>query len=208
VPVAYPILLDVSTLPIVIVGGGGVALRKAFKLLEAGATRITAVAPKFVDSFPASVHKIAAEFKPEHLVGARMVFAATDSQWVNDLVTREARKIGALVNRADAENGDFTVPAVLRQSSITAAVWSDSPALSAFVRDHIGENWNPHWTALAIAMQTFRPRILASNLTLAHRSALLRELASEAALKILAAEGTSGLERWFEIKMREMMTEK
>ena len=52
---AYPLLLDVTDRPVVIIGGGGVASRKAEGLLEAGATRIRMVAPSFSMKSGASV---------------------------------------------------------------------------------------------------------------------------------------------------------
>src|SRR5580698_5560697 len=99
----YPILLDLSHRPVVIVGGGAVASRKAAGVLAAGARDVRAVAPKFVRDFPGELKKINEDFAPGHLDGAGLVFAATDSQGVNDTVVAEAQKRNILVGRADAD---------------------------------------------------------------------------------------------------------
>jgi siroheme synthase-like protein len=198
VPPAYPILLDVSDKRIVIIGGGAVALRKAVKLLEAGAGDVTVVSPNFIEGFPATVKKITQAFGVEHLAGAAMVFAATDSAAVNAQVVEESRRRNALVSRADEEGGDFTTPAVLRQGPVTVAVSAESPALSAAIRDGIAAKWDPRWTEMAHAMRLLRPMILQAGLAPAPRRELLRELAGNIALDKLAAEGIDGLRKWIE----------
>jgi len=196
VPLAYPILLDVSQKRIIIVGGGGVAVRKATKLIEAGATDITVVSPAFAEGFPGSVRRLAEIFRPEHLASAAIVFAATDSPAVNESVVVEARRLNVLVSRADEEGGDFTVPAVLRNGPVTIAVSAESPALAATIRDKIGEQWDSRWTAMADAMRILRPMVLNSGLEPQRRRELLRELATDTAMDKLAADGIAGLRDW------------
>src|SRR3954467_4702123 len=74
---AYPLMLDVTDRPVVIVGGGAVAVRKARGLLNAGATRVTIVASEFHADLPSGVHRMAERYEPRHLEGAELVFAAT-----------------------------------------------------------------------------------------------------------------------------------
>ena len=192
---SYPILLDVSDKRIVIVGGGSVALRKAAKLIEAGAADITVVSPAFTEGFPASVRRVVESYRPEHLAGARLVFAATDSAQVNQSIVAEAQRLGIWVSQAD-DGGDFAVPAVLREGAVAVAVSADSPALAAVIRDKIGQKWDPRWTAMADAMRTLRPMVLNSGLPPERRKELLRELASDAAMDRLAAEGIDALHEW------------
>jgi precorrin-2 dehydrogenase/sirohydrochlorin ferrochelatase len=197
----YPILLDVSGKRIVIIGGGAVALRKAIKLIEAGAADITVVSPSFTDGFPDLVRCIKEAFRPQHLAGAEIVFAATDSPQVNELVIAEARRLKALACRSDEEGGDFTVPAVLRKGAVTVAVSAESPALAAAVRDKIAAGWDRRWTNMAEAMRILRPMVLESGLPPERRRELLRELASDAAMDKLATEGIEGLRKWIETKL-------
>src|SRR3954465_10166336 len=118
---AYPLMLDVAQRPIVIVGGGSVAARKAKGLIEAGAARIKIVAPKFCDAIPHGVERVNASYLTDHLTGAGLVFAATDNPDVNAAVVRDAHHLGLLVSRADSTDddaGDFATPAVLREGDL------------------------------------------------------------------------------------------
>ena len=132
-------MLDVTDRPIVIVGGGGVAVRKVAGLLAAGATRIRVVAPTFAEDLSAVVERIKATFEPRHLDGAGLVFAATSDPAVNAAVVTECRRRGVLVNRADGHDhppGDFATPAVKREGAVTLTVaTSGFPALAARIRD-------------------------------------------------------------------------
>jgi precorrin-2 dehydrogenase / sirohydrochlorin ferrochelatase len=192
----YPVLLDLTGRRIVIVGGGAVGLRKATKLIEAGANDVTVVSPTFVEGFPPSVRKVTEAYQPAHLSGAVLVFAATDSAQINAKIVKEARQRNAWANRADEEGGDFTTPAVLRDGPVTIGVWADSPALSAAIRDGLRDRWDARWTAMAEAMQTLRPIILRSGLPPKQRREMLKELATQAAMEQLAAGGVEGLRDW------------
>src|SRR5213080_168589 len=109
-PHNYPLLLEVSDREIVIVGGGDVALRKAMGLIDAGAKCVRVISPDVHERMPTQVQRIAETYRPEHLLGAGLVFAATDDPKVNDAIARDARELGILVCRADADDenaGDF-----------------------------------------------------------------------------------------------------
>jgi precorrin-2 dehydrogenase / sirohydrochlorin ferrochelatase len=184
----YPIILDVTKLPIVIVGGGQVALRKAVSLLDSGATAIVAVAPCFHPDFPAGVRQTREAYRSEHLADVRVVFAATDDAGTNDQVVRDAHVRGLLVNRVDHEGsaeGDFTVPAVHRDGSLLIAVATGhSPALSAELRNRLAKAVDPGWARLAEYSEAIRPRILAmSSLGPDGRREIFRLLASEEAMR-------------------------
>ena len=97
---------------VVIIGGGGVASRKAEGLLDAGATRIRMVATSFSMDCP-KIDFVNASYDPAHLEGAGLVFAATDSSRSNTQCSATPRP-GILACRADSaddEPGDFVTPA-------------------------------------------------------------------------------------------------
>ena len=184
----YPIILDLTSLPIVIVGGGQVALRKAVSLLDSGATAVRAVAPSFHPDFPAAVPQTRDLYRSEHLTEARLVFAATAEAAINDQVVRDAHARGVLVNRVDHEGsaeGDFTVPAVHRDGSLIIAVATGhSPALSAELRNRLTQTLDPGWARLAGFSEGIRPRILAiPSLGQTNRREIFRLLASEEAMQ-------------------------
>lgn len=193
-------MLDVTDRLAVIIGGGGVALRKARGLIEAGATRIRMVSPTFRDEVPALVERVAERYEARHLEGAGLVFAATDSAETNDAIVREARLRGLLVNRADADDeepGDFTTPAVLRNGAVAVTVsTAGAPALAAMIRDELAIRFDPRWNEMAEAMRTIRPAILAARMPADLRRNALRDLATADALAALSAGGSESLWRW------------
>jgi siroheme synthase-like protein len=198
---AYPILLDLNDRLVVIVGGGAVAVRKAIGVLEAGAGQVRCVAPTFHADMPQAVQRVPEAYRPEHLDRAGLVFAATDMAAVNDAVVRDARARGIWVNRADADDaepGDFTVPARMRQGRVTVTVSAGAaPALAAAIRDGLAARWDPRWTGMAEAMQTLRPMVLyAKGLSPDRRGDILRDLVTEEAMEALSKGGVAGLTGW------------
>ncbi len=198
---AYPMMLDVTDRPVLIVGGGAVGARKARGLLRAGARHVRVVSPAFDPSMPDGVERIEAVYDPRHLEGSELVFAATDRADINESVVTDARRRGALVCRADADEqspGDFVTPAMSEQGPIIVTVsTAGNPALAARVRDELAARFDPSWTALAAAMGILRPRILhASGREPQRRPAIFRDLASDAAARAAVDGGADALWTW------------
>jgi precorrin-2 dehydrogenase len=198
---AYPIMLDVTDRPVVIVGGGTVAVRKATGLLDAGAMRVVCVSPSFDSAMPEAVERVEEPYETRHLEGAGLVFAATDLAAVNDAVVRDARARGTLVSRADVDEdllGDFTVPAVWRHGTFALALSAGgNPALAVFVRDCLVQAWRPAWDSLAHVTNLLRPRLVATaSIDGATRRAILRDLSSTDALEVLQQQQLDGLMKW------------
>jgi uroporphyrin-III C-methyltransferase/precorrin-2 dehydrogenase/sirohydrochlorin ferrochelatase len=139
-----PIFLRVEARPVVVVGGGEVALRKAQWLLKAGA-QVTVVAPQLHAELAqyavnADLRHRAAAFAPEVLEGAVAVVAATDERAVNAAVSAAARARGIPVNVVDdAELSTFIFPAIIDRSPLIVAVSSAgaAPVLARGVRAQI-----------------------------------------------------------------------
>jgi siroheme synthase-like protein len=192
-------LLDVTDRPIVIVGGGHVAARKALALIAAGAVRIRCISPEFVDDFPAAVERIGEEYSDRRLEGAGLVFAATNRPEVNGAVVRDARRRGIIVNRADGDEsdpGDFSTPAKFQDGPVIVAVSAGSAALAAAVRDRIARTLDRRFAEMAGAMQSLRPEIKASKLSPARRADVFRALAGDEAMAALSSGGIESLRAW------------
>lgn len=140
----FPLFLRLTGLPVVVVGGGEVAARKVDLLLRAGA-KVTVVAPELIGSLAAlgtagTITHIASEFQAEHLDGARIVIAATDSQPVNAWVAHQAEARRIPVNVVDdRELSSFIVPAIVDRSPVIVAVGSsgDAPVLTRRLREKL-----------------------------------------------------------------------
>jgi siroheme synthase-like protein len=193
-------LLDVTNRPIVIVGGGMVAARKAEALLAAGATKITVISKAFIDGMPAAVTRVTGDYRSFHLKGAGLVFAATSSHDVNAAVVRDAQKKGILVCRVDQgeDAGDFTSMATYRDASVVLAVSATgSPAVAARVRDQVGAALDRDLVLLADANAQLRPLVLGfKGLSDTQRRDILRRLASDEAIAQLKAGGMQRLTDW------------
>ncbi len=139
----YPIVLDLAGVPVLVVGGGRVALRKIEGLVAAHAD-VTVVAPAVGEAIHAlPVHVATRPWAPSDLDAARLVVTATYDPAVNAAVSAEARLRGIWVNSADdPANCTFTLPAVARDGAVTVAVSTGgaSPALASHLRTEI-ERW-------------------------------------------------------------------
>jgi precorrin-2 dehydrogenase/sirohydrochlorin ferrochelatase len=136
----YPIMLELTGVPVLVVGGGKVALRKVEGLVRAGAD-ITIVAPVVVEELQAlPVRVVARRYEIGDLDAVRLVLTATDDPAVNGAVAADATSRGVWVNSADdPANCTFTLPAVAREGAVTVAVSTGgaSPALASHLRGEI-----------------------------------------------------------------------
>ena len=92
--VYYPIFIDLSAKPVIVIGAGKVGMRKIGALVEAGA-RVTVVSPEALgDLSGAAVDWKRRQYLRGDLQGAFLAYAATGNRSVNAAVTEEARELG------------------------------------------------------------------------------------------------------------------
>ena len=135
----------------VVVGGGGVASRKARGLLERGA-EVVVISPQVSAELATDAVEIHRRpYEPGDLEGAFLAFAATDSREANAAVVREANEGGIPVNVADRPaDGDFALPSTLRRGGLQVAVSTGgaSPTLARRVRDALEPRFVPEWSGI------------------------------------------------------------
>jgi siroheme synthase-like protein len=136
----YPVVLRVAGRPVLVVGGGPVALRKVQGLVGAGAA-VTVVSPDFVGAFDdLEVRCIARPYRCSDLEGMRLVIAATNDPAVQQQVFDDCERAGIWVNSADdPDRCSFILPALTRRGPIIVAVSTQgrSPALAQQLRDRV-----------------------------------------------------------------------
>ena len=208
----YPLILDIASRPVVIVGGGKVAVRKAKGLLAAGAMCVTVVSPEVDSDMPAGLRLIPETFRAEHVEGASLVFAATNLPKVNEEIVLECRRRNILLNRADAEDdaaSDFSTPALLREGEVMVTVSTGgNAALAARIRDDISASLDRRWIALAAALQKVRPLVRGrKDLPQCRRAEVLREVSGDLGRDIVASDGEAGLVRWIEKRLAATETQ-
>jgi len=160
----YPVSLEVRDRRCLVVGGGGVALRKVQGLVEAGA-RVTVIAPEVVGpmSTMADRGEIVLDqrcYYGDAASGWSLVFAATDDRGVNERVFRDAEEAGVWANVADdPEICSFHLPARVRRGALQIALGSAGEAPFAVARlrrlfeRRLGEEWG-EWLAAAARYRT------------------------------------------------------
>ncbi|MCL5966746.1 MAG: uroporphyrinogen-III C-methyltransferase [Deltaproteobacteria bacterium] len=142
-----PVFFDVAGAPVLVVGAGVVAERKIRSLLSRGAA-VTAVAIEFSSAVRklaqcGSIRAIRDSFRPAHLDGMALAFAATSDRAVNRSVSREAKRRGVPVNAADSpDDCSFILPAVVAGDEFTLAVSTAgrNPGAARAVREYLEEN--------------------------------------------------------------------
>ncbi len=142
-PPFYPVSLDVSGRPCLVVGGGRVAARKARALLECGA-EVTVIAPTSAADMDALVPALHALLKRNYAKGDaaafRLVVTATGIPDVDGAVYADAEAAGVWANSADdMANCSFILPAVHRDGAVTISVSTGglSPALASWLRTRL-----------------------------------------------------------------------
>ncbi len=140
----YPVNLKIENRPCLVIGGGGVALRKVRSLLAAEA-RVRLVSPAILPELREVVNNNGVEwfargYVEGDLKGMYLAFAATNDRGVQELIRREADKCGVLLNSADDPRGShFHVPAHFRRGRmlITVSTEGGSPGLSKKIREQL-----------------------------------------------------------------------
>jgi precorrin-2 dehydrogenase/sirohydrochlorin ferrochelatase len=145
VPTRYPLLVDLSGRPCLVVGGGAVAARKVAGLAAAGA-EVTVRAPELVPALAEEVaagrvrweqarHEPGADLGPERWW---FVVAATDDAEVNDAVVAAASVAGTWANHAGApDGGPASLPASAHDGPVTVSVSTSGrhPGAARWLRD-------------------------------------------------------------------------
>lgn len=151
-----PLFLKVADSPVILVGGGPVATRKARLLLRAGAC-LTVVAPQLDPELQRALDENGGawrqcEYHASVLQGARLVVAATADRSVNERVYRDALELGVPVNVVDAPDLCTAIfPSIVDRSPLLVAVSSsgESPVLSRILRRKIEAMVPAAWGRLA-----------------------------------------------------------
>ena len=140
----YPVFLDIAGKPVVVVGGGEVALQKVTGLLDAGAL-VTVISPELHPDLSTLVDQgrvshIARQYAPGDLEGHFLAFVGTDDSSVNAVVSKEGRERGICVNAVDdIPNCDFIMPGIAQRGDLILAVSTSasSPAMARKMREEL-----------------------------------------------------------------------
>ena len=122
----FPVFIPLKGQPVLLIGGGKVALRRAETLARFGA-ELTVVAPEILPAFTPLARCLLRPFRPEDVrEGYRLVIAASSDREANRTAGERARALGIPVSVADAkEESTFFFPAVIEGGGIVAGLISE-----------------------------------------------------------------------------------
>lgn len=201
ITIDYPVLLRLTGKPVVVVGGGVVALRKVQGLLECGA-QVKLIAPEVQPALAKLAEKkqlcwVQRTYRKGDLRGALLVIGATDQAAVNQRIFNEAIDNNVLVNIVDQpELCTFTLPARVTRGPVTVAISTGgaSPMLARHLREMLEEVVGPEYGQLAQLMGKLREEVKAQFPTEAARRQAWQRLLESDVLELLKVGQTKAAE--------------
>ena len=162
----FPLFLDLSGKPVLLVGGGEVAARKFALLGDAGAV-VTVVAPQLGGELAEALARgalahVAREFGVADVGGQWLVVAATDDRAVNAAVAAAANAARIPCNVVDdRELSSFIMPAIIDRSPVQIAVSTGgtSPVLARLIRERLETLLDGSLGTLAAFADRWRERV-------------------------------------------------
>lgn len=193
-----PIFCRLDNKPVLLVGGGEVAQRKARLLLDAGA-HLTVVAPELDPELTelaanGSIEWLAGEFASEQLAGKWLVVAATDRREVNALVYQSANQARIFANVVDdPKRSSFIMPSIIDRSPLMVAISSGgkAPVLARLLREKLEALLPQHLGAVAAFAGSLRERVKARFASMGERRRFWERLLGADRLGQALARGDS-----------------
>ena len=162
----YAAFLDLENRPVLLVGGGSVAARKARALLRADAD-VTVVCPGAGEDMAkleraGSISRHRRSYRSSDIEGKWLVIAATDDEELNRAVSRDAEEAGIFCNVVDCpELCSFQVPATVRRGDLQLAISTrgSSPLLARRLRERLEEEFGPEYEPLLRGLSQLRDAV-------------------------------------------------
>ena len=165
----YPVYMNIQGRVCVVIGGGMVGERRTKGLLESGAD-ILVISPEVTEALEklaedSFIRILKESYKSDHLTGAFLAFAATNSTEVNLRVLDDARQKGVLCSSAEMYQGsDYVVPATIRRGELCISIATSCglPGLSSQIAADISLQYGPEYGPLVDLMCRLRSELITS----------------------------------------------
>ena len=182
----FPLFIDLTDRPCLIVGGGRVACRKVEKLLPYG-PKITLIAPEFcpelVEMRGISLQR--RSYCDADIRGMALVIAATDDAALNRRISIACREQNIPVNVVDdRENCTFLFPCLVQQGELSVGISTGgaSPTAAVWLKEQISDMIPTDFDKILLWLESLRPRFKAE-IPEEHRRAALFSAAFRACLE-------------------------
>ncbi|WP_209123191.1 bifunctional precorrin-2 dehydrogenase/sirohydrochlorin ferrochelatase [Alkalihalobacillus sp. BA299] len=202
-----PINISIKDKPVIIIGGGKVAERKAIKILKYNAI-VTVVSPQISESLlelvnNRSIQWIRTEYHKKFLEKAFLIIAATNDSVVNLSIYKD-RKPHQLINVVDHPDlSDFHMASTLQRGRLTISVSTEgaSPLLAKKIVNQISEEYGQEYEEYTEFLYHARKRILEKISDKSKCHQFLKELVDEEIIN------NSTRDQWFHDRMKDYMSE-
>ena len=136
-----PIFVNLRQKPCLVIGGGGIALRKINLLLKAQA-QVTCISKAFCNdiknlSIKGQISIVNKQFESSDISNQSVIISATDDSSVNASVAELAQKARIPVNVVDSPKlSSFIMPSIVDRSPVIIAISSagKAPVLARIIR--------------------------------------------------------------------------
>ena len=131
----FPLFTDISSMNVLVAGGGNVAQRRVGTLLNFEPKSITVISPESTQqlkeyALEGQISLQSRKFEENDICGYDMIIAASDDRQLNHSIFLKAKELGVHYNTADRkEECSFFFPAVIIRDELTVGVCGDG-------RDH------------------------------------------------------------------------
>lgn len=159
----YPIFIDLTAQPVLVVGGGSVALRKVQTLINHGAY-VHIVSPRLVPELKELIDQKTCfwsekDYSTEDIQEAILVFSCTEKEEVNAQVANDANARRRPVNVVDdPEKCSFIVPAIMERGDLKIGVSTggSSPIVARQVRSELQSLYGQEMAEYLTLLKTWR----------------------------------------------------
>lgn len=167
----FPIMLDLSKFKALVIGGGEIATRKVYNLIEFNC-KVTVIAPE-ITRYLEILHNnndiiwIKKEYEKGDINDFNFVFAATANPQIDEIIAEECKIKNVLLNVADVPHlCNFIMPATIKRGDLTISIGSQgrAPFYVKHLKDKLSTEF-PEIFAEEVEMASFlRDKMLEYNL--------------------------------------------
>ena len=163
----FPIYVDISEKPVLVVGGGHIAKRKSLYLLDFGAD-IVCIAPSVLPEIEqmaatGKIQLIKREYREDDCKNFDFVFAATNNPAADKFIYEDCKKHGALLNVADVPAFcSFILSSYIKKGDITINISSGgaAPFFVKHLKESLADCLPRHFEETAKLASYFRTKLV------------------------------------------------